>query len=95
MPRKKKVEQLSIFDVAEEVSGEFTFELMDKVRTKKLSELSNPDAETVGYFDGYGYGNKKGKVIGVHKGSKAVSYQVELTNGEVIYVHADELILLG
>lgn len=87
--------QLTIFDYIEETQeevAETTFSIMDKVRLKKVEELSNPDELAVAYLGDYGHGGKKGTVKAITHGNTVI---VELANGNVVYAYPSELVYLG
>jgi hypothetical protein len=86
-------EQIDIFDILEATSNEPIYEVGNRVRIKKASELQNPDVETVAYLTDYGYGGKKGTIREIHKG-KAISYKVELSKG-VAWVSEGELAFIS
>jgi hypothetical protein len=81
-------EQLSIFDIP---LDEPVYEVGNRVRIKRASELKNPDIETVAYLDTFG--GKTGTVAEIHKG-KSISYRVVTPKGDA-WLKEEELAFIS
>lgn len=92
-----EVGQMSIFDLEDREEIFQPLEPMckvgDKVRVKTSSELLNPDIETVGYLEDYGFGGQTGTIKRVQVGVN-ICYYISTKLGTAV-VREEELAFIS
>lgn len=86
-------EQMSIFDIKPVINEVEEFQEGDRVKVKKIGDISHQMSIEDEYILNH-YTGKKGTVVGIHKG-RVISYEVQMDAGDKTYFYAKELILLG
>ena len=80
---RDNVQQVDLFDLLEPTDQEPKFKVGDSVIIKKVDELVNPDAETIGYLNDYRFGGQAGTILEVIAGTK-ICYKVSTKIGKAI-----------